>query len=486
MTSPRKSIVLLLGLDTVSLFIVFNLVTWVRSHVSGFIFARRFFGGTLPALQDAAGRIPDLLPTPPEIITWPLFVPLLLLAAALYLIDGYRDRTDMMSLDYTSQHVIAHLAAIGATLLLIFVLIRVEFPLQESRFVVGLSFLLLIPVTLSYRRAVSRKSQRERRQHSIVYLGDPATGETFLEECRNNGMVQPVICTVVRPETRPAFAVANAPVRTFAEVLEEVQSGSLKVEAIVLRESGRDLSPQVAEELTTLYFGGLPTYTLELFHEAYWRKIPLYRLNQTWLFQAGFPIAREPVFERVKRILDVTFAGGVLLLASPFLLIASLLIKLDDGGPVLFRQVRIGRNRRPFRMLKLRTMKADAAEGPRYTEPGDARITRIGRFLRASRLDEVPQLWNVLRGDMSVIGPRAEWDRLVIEYEREVPSYHFRHLVKPGITGWAQVNYPYGTNLDDTRRKLEYDLYYIRHFSFSLDAAIVLKTVHLMLFGRGR
>jgi lipopolysaccharide/colanic/teichoic acid biosynthesis glycosyltransferase len=125
-------------------------------------------------------------------------------------------------------------------------------------------------------------------------------------------------------------------------------------------------------------------------------------------------------------------------------------------------------------------------DGPAYTGTHDDRITAVGRFLRASRLDEVPQLWNVLLGDMSLIGPRAEWTRLVEEYERKIPCYHFRHLVKPGITGWAQVSYPYGASLDDTLRKLEYDLYYIRHFSFVLDASIVLKTIHVMLFGKGR
>ena len=131
-------------------------------------------------------------------------------------------------------------------------------------------------------------------------------------------------------------------------------------------------------------------------------------------------------------------------------------------------------------------MSTRAEEGPKYTQQADPRVTRVGNFLRASRIDELPQVWNVLKGEMSLIGPRAEWDRLVEEYEREIPCYHFRHLVKPGITGWAQVNYPYGANLEDTRRKLEFDLYYIRHFSFLLDASIVLKTVHVMLFGKGR
>ena len=153
---------------------------------------------------------------------------------------------------------------------------------------------------------------------------------------------------------------------------------------------------------------------------------------------------------------------------------------------MFFFQSRIGKGHAIFPLVKLRTMRVEPVDGDLYTRPDDPRITRVGHFLRTSRLDELPQLWNVLKGEMSLIGPRAEWDRLVEQYERDIPCYHFRHLVKPGITGWAQVNYPYGASLADTERKLEYDLYYIRHFSFVLDATIVLKTIHIMLFGKGR
>lgn len=289
----------------------------------------------------------------------------------------------------------------------------------------------------------------------------------------------PVVTAIINPQ-----AGDDSP--SLAGVLKQIHAGSLDVEAIVLRESRLDPGEEVSADLVQLYFQGLPSYTLELFHQVYWRKIPLYRLNQTWLFQEGFQIAREPVFERLKRVSDVGFALIGLLLAAPLLLVAGIIIRLQDGGPVLFKQTRIGRNRMPFFIYKLRTMKIQQAGDHRYTSPDDQRITRIGRFLRASRLDEVPQLWNVFTGEMSLIGPRAEWDELVKDYEAQIPCYHFRHLVKPGITGWAQINYPYGANLDDTLHKLEYDLYYIRHFSFFLDASIVLKTIHVMIFGKGQ
>jgi len=269
-----------------------------------------------------------------------------------------------------------------------------------------------------------------------------------------------------------------------------VQRKEFAAEAIVLRESDRQLRPALAEQLVDLYFAGVPTYTLELFHQVYWRKIPLYRINPTWLFQEGFQIAREPASERLKRLGDIVLSLAGLLLSAVPIALAALAIKLEGGGPVFFLQTRIGKNHRPFRLVKLRTMRPSKPDEPEgtglYTQKNDPRITFVGKFLRATRLDEFPQIWNVLRGEMSLIGPRAEWDRLVEDYSRQIPCYHFRHLVKPGITGWAQVNYHYGESLEDTVRKLEYDLYYIRYFSFLLDAAIVLKTIHIMIFGKGR
>jgi lipopolysaccharide/colanic/teichoic acid biosynthesis glycosyltransferase len=274
--------------------------------------------------------------------------------------------------------------------------------------------------------------------------------------------------------------------KTFAAVLESIDESKFSVEAIVVKESGAELPSDVPMKLVQLYFEGIPTYTLEIFHQVYWQKIPLYRINPIWLFQEGFQIAREPVFERIKRISDIGLAIVGLAMSAIVVGIAALAIKLDDGGAVFFAQTRIGRHKVPFKLIKLRTMRETSGPGDLYTRQGDARITRVGKWLRTARLDELPQLWNVLKGEMSLIGPRAEWNILVSDYEREIACYHFRHLVKPGITGWAQVNYRYGTGVQDTLRKLEYDLYYIRNFSFMLDASIVLKTLHVMLLQKGR
>ncbi len=458
MSSARKVAFLLLLLDVICIVVVFNLVSYLRG-----------------------------VPLGGEWLLSQLLGPILLHIFAVYLIDGYSARTDMISLDYTSQHAIALVNAMLVTLLMTFVVVPGGFELQSSRLVIALSYVVLVPVTLVYRRGLYLRLLHRRGTRNLVFVGDPASSRDFGEECRRMATVQPVIYTTLSPGSTPPFSVeGGSATRLFSDLLLDIREGRLPVEAIILRESSRDLAPVLSQQLVQLYFSGVATYTLELFHETYWRKIPLYRLNQTWLFQEGFQIAREPVFDRLKRATDIFLASIGLLLAAPFIFIGGLFIWLEDRGPVFFAQNRVGKNHELFRLYKLRSMRIGDASGDPYTRQGDTRVTHTGRFLRATRIDEFPQLWNVLRGDMSLIGPRAEWSRLVENYEREIPCYHFRHLVKPGITGWAQVNYPYGANLEDTLRKLQYDLYYIRHFSFTLDASIVLKTIHVMLFGKGR
>ncbi len=460
MNRRRNSALLLAVLDVFSAMVAFNLIAYIRGM----------------AVDD-------------HLLIGPLFAPIAMLVFAIYLVEGYRPRTDMLSVDYASQHTIGVFGAMISTLLLAYVFLRPPYELQSSRLVIVLTFVTLIPLTLSYRRVLYLRAMRSRGDRSVVFLGDRASCDLFRAECVKMGMAQRVVYSVASAESVPPFiAPSQEPLRPFQEVLDDVQAGRIDVEAIVLRETARELMPEISRRLVELYFAGVPTYTLELFHQVYWQKIPLYRLNQTWLFQEGFQIAREPVFERIKRASDMALSVLGLLLSAPLIFLAAIAIRLEDRGPVFFAQTRIGRNHQPFRIFKLRTMRVanSGNGGDRYTRPGDSRVTRVGRFLRSTRLDEFPQLWNVLRGDMSLIGPRAEWDRLVEDYEREISCYHFRHLVKPGITGWAQVNYPYGASMEDTVRKLEYDLYYIRHFSFRLDATIVLKTIHVMIFGRGQ
>ncbi len=440
----RKSSLLLVVADVVSVGIVFNVVFFLRGVSSG-------------------------------AFLWPLLAPVVVLGGSLHLIDGYGARADMLSLDYASLHLIASFFAGLMTLFLAFAFIPAGFELQSSRVAIVASFAVLGLVTLAYRRILYERSAVSRGERKLVFVGERSDFEVFQAECVRMGVQRPLL----HVDSRDQY-------KDLEPVLESISGSSIHVEAIIVRESGVEFPASIPMKLVQLAFEGIPTYTLEIFHEVYWRKIPLYRINPIWLFQEGFQIAREPVFERIKRASDIMLSAVGLLVFGWLIGVAAVAIKLEDGGPALFIQDRIGKHKIPFKLIKIRTMRVTSGVGDPYTRQGDTRITRVGQWLRSARLDELPQLWNVLRGQMSLIGPRAEWDRLVSEYERDIPCYHFRHLVKPGITGWAQVNYRYGSSVQDTLRKLEYDLYYIRNYSFILDASIVLKTLHVMLLKKGR
>jgi exopolysaccharide biosynthesis polyprenyl glycosylphosphotransferase len=235
-------------------------------------------------------------------------------------------------------------------------------------------------------------------------------------------------------------------------------------------------------------FHDIRVYTLESFHEVHWRYVPVHSLDPFWPLQRGFQLARNSPYHYVKRLFDLAVSSVLLLVALPIIGAVAALILWENGRPAIFRQTRVARDNQPFTIFKFRTMVAPSDEGTDdiYTRRNDPRITRVGRWLRKLRLDELPQLWNVFRGEMSLIGPRAEWIRCAERYEKVIPFYHFRHLVKPGITGWAQVNYGYGESDEDAIEKLKYDLYYIRNYSLKLDLMIVFKTAYTVLFGKGQ
>ncbi|HET7536699.1 MAG TPA: sugar transferase, partial [Candidatus Didemnitutus sp.] len=381
MIKGKQATLVLILLDTLCVSVTFNLVGYARGIVD-------LHQPILSALE----------------------LPVLAFIAGIYLIDGYSQRTNMVSVTYTSLHALAVIGVTFFTLLLTFVFIPAGFPLQSSRIVIAVSYLVLIPVTLGYRRFFSFRLAAHRQQRYFLFLGSPENCRAFREECQQNRMTQSVLYATHETFLRrgdPAHSKSRDP--GFGDIVEYLEEYTDRLDAIILRESSHDLPAAVAQRLVDLYFSGVPTYTLELFHEVYWRKIPLYRLNQTWLFQQGFQIAREPVFERLKRLSDIVLSCLGLLLFAPFFPFVALAIWLEDRGSVIFDQPRVGRNRVIFPMHKLRTMKENIPSGADYTQENDPRITTVGRFLRKSRIDEFPQLWNVLKGDMSLIGPRAEW-----------------------------------------------------------------------------
>ncbi|MCX5720871.1 MAG: sugar transferase [Nitrospirae bacterium] len=258
-----------------------------------------------------------------------------------------------------------------------------------------------------------------------------------------------------------------------------------RVEGIVVAVVGQKQEQLIQAALQCRMQGVFVSDLLTLGEELTGRVLLEHARESWFVFSSGFLILHQHTFRRIKRLLDVLCATIGLVLASPIMLIAMALIKMETRGPVFYRQTRVGQNEQPFTVVKLRTMCADSEKGSLYTAQNDPRVTRIGRMLRLWRIDEIPQMWNVLKGDMSFVGPRAEWELLVREYQDKIPYYSFRHMAKPGITGWAQVNYRYGSSVGDAVRKLEYDLYYLKHMSVALDLKIIFKTISVVLLGQG-
>ena len=244
----------------------------------------------------------------------------------------------------------------------------------------------------------------------------------------------------------------------------------------------------ILSELMRARLRGLRIYDLTDFYERFLFKLPVGDLRDSWLILAhGFDLLHHTVQLRAKRVIDVVLSLALMLMLSPLMLISAIAIKLDSKGPVFYWQMRIGLNGVTFKLYKFRTMVEDAEKsGARWAKKNDPRITRVGRLLRATRIDELPQLWNVLLGEMSFIGPRPERPDFNSELEAAIPYYDLRNLVKPGITGWAQVLYPYGSSVEDAREKLQYDLYYIKNYSVMLDLVILIRTLRVVLVGLGR
>lgn len=221
-------------------------------------------------------------------------------------------------------------------------------------------------------------------------------------------------------------------------------------------------------------------------YEEYTGKIAVENLRPSWMiFSDGF--RKSPTLEAVKRLSDIVFAVIGLVLASPLMFGVWVAQRLSSQGPAIYKQQRVGRDGVPFTILKFRSMRVDAEalSGAVWAKENDPRVTPVGRFLRRTRLDELPQLWNVLRGDMSFVGPRPERPEFIAELSQQVPFYGQRHVVRPGLTGWAQVRHRYGASVGDTQEKLQYDLFYIKHLSIAFDLYIMLETIKTVMVREG-
>ena len=309
----------------------------------------------------------------------------------------------------------------------------------------------------------------------VVFVGENDYTEDLLESVKKDGQYVFVM------------SLNNTDMKALGkEILELYNTKKFDVLVDFTDKLLRD--PKITEKLLQYKLEGLQYYNYLEFYETYENKLPISHLSPQWFLEnTGFEIYHNNFNLKAKRLLDLLFALLIGIFAAPVIVLAAIIVKLESKGPIFFIQERIGEGNKKFNIVKFRSMTTDAEkDGPQWASKNDNRVTKFGKIMRATRIDELPQLWNVLRGEMSFVGPRPEREYFIQQLEKEIPYYNLRHTVKPGLTGWAQVMYPYGASVEDAYRKLQYDLYYIKHHSIPFDVKVLLKTVTIVIFGKGR
>lgn len=358
-------------------------------------------------------------------------------------------------------------------------------PLAIGRGILLIADLLILVCLLTWRYGVVALRRTDDFQERLLVVGaGPVARRIAQEVLARPGLGFKVHGFVDDDPALQGVSIVNPRVVGYIKDLPQlVQDADIGRVVVALSERRGRLPIQ---SLLDLKLGGTRVDDATSFYEAVTGKILVEDLRPSWLvFSDGF---KPSLLTRVlKRAVDLTAASLGLVLAGPAMAVVALLIRLDSRGPALFRQERVGEGERAFVLYKFRSMCADAEveTGPVWATENDPRITRVGRWLRKLRLDELPQLWNVLRGDMSFVGPRPERPHFVEQLKEQVPYYSQRHAVKPGVTGWAQVRHAYGNTVADAVEKLQYDLYYIKNMSLALDLMVLLRTVKVVLLGRG-
>jgi len=397
----------------------------------------------------------------------------------------YNDFYDLTIVQSNRELVVRLLQAVGAASILLAALYFTMPPLMigDGIFVSAL-FVFLVGI-LGWRLLFNHLSGSLRLEERVLVVGTGAAARKVARQILDQkDFAYRVVGFIDEDESRIGERLVNpAIVGTHADIPALIQRH--QIDRIIVGLADRRGKLPV-EELLGAKFAGVRVEDATTTYERITGKILLDDLRPSWLiFSDGFRVSR--VNRWMKRVVDLALSLVMGLLAIPAMLLTAIAIWLEDGRPVLYCQERVGENGRPFTLCKFRSMRTDAEQAgtPIWARDGDARITRVGRFIRKTRLDELPQLWNVLRGDMSFVGPRPERPYFVAELSKQIPFYQQRHAVKPGVTGWAQVKYRYGSSVEDAMEKLRYDLYYIKHLSVVFDMTIVFDTVKVVLFRKG-
>lgn len=400
----------------------------------------------------------------------------------------YVDLYDLRTITSIRDLAVRIVRAIGATSLILGITYWL-FPLlvvEQGMFLLFAAFALLLVIAWrsAFEWVTSHLAPRER----LLLVGTSPAAVTLARELFERrhefgvdivGFVDPDPARVGAPVINPGV------VGTIDDI--PALTASLRVDRVVVSLSDERGKLPMDQLLDVRLRSGVAFDHLASVYEEYTGKIALENLRPSWLiFSAGFRKTRTLL--AAKRAFDIVAAVSGLVLASPLMLIAAIVVKLESKhDPVLYHQERVGLNGKVFTIHKFRTMRTDAeaGTGPIWSGANDTRVTSVGRFMRKTRLDEIPQLWNVLCGEMSLIGPRPERPSFVAQLTEQIPFYGQRHVVKPGLTGWAQVRYSYGASVEDAIEKMQYDLYYVKNLSMRFDVVIALETVKTVLLRRG-
>ncbi len=344
-----------------------------------------------------------------------------------------------------------------------------------------ISFLGSVLFRQIYFRAVGRHGFK--RRVLIVGTGSRAAEiETLARDLRGQARFQ-IVGFVPENNEKPEVA--------YLHVIHEKSplvalAHQYRADEIVVGVRDRRNGRLCMNELLECKIEGIGVTDISTFFERETGHLRVDSLNASWLvFSDGFH--RDPARDVVKRIFDIAVSGTLVILTAPVMAVAALTVATESGRPIFFHQTRIGECGRPFRIWKFRSMQQNAEHDgvARWAQKNDSRVTFVGKIMRATRIDELPQLFNVLKGDMSFVGPRPERPEFIQSLEKQIPYYSSRHAVRPGITGWAQIRYPYGASVEDAMEKLQYDLYYVKNHTLFLDMLILFQTAQVVLFGKG-
>jgi sugar transferase (PEP-CTERM system associated) len=408
-------------------------------------------------------------------------------AAVLQFCLHYGDLYDLHKLNDRRDLLTGLVRALGAASVILAILYYLSPTLVIGRGVFAFATILIITLVAGWRVAFDWLSVRGRPTERLLIVGTSGAAVTLARELFNRrselgvelvGFVDSDPALVGTPVVNPGV------IGTVADIPDLVRRRGVDRVVVSLGDARGKLN---MDELLAMKLNyGVRFDHLASVYEQYTGKIAVENLRPSWMiFSDGF--RKSVTLETAKRLSDLALAIVGLVLAAPLMALSALALKLTSPGPVLYSQRRVGKDNEPFTIYKFRSMRVDAEAGTGavWSRENDPRVTPVGRLLRRTRIDELPQLWNVLKGDMSFVGPRPERPEFVADLTKRIPFYGQRHVVRPGLTGWAQVRHSYGSTIDDAQEKLQYDLFYIKHMSMAFDIYIILDTVKTVLVRRG-